>query len=99
MFHEIDPLSIISNDEEGHFDNIKPVLIKKESSPRQGINTCRANDIFFFDDLTEVNEYLVSVSNKSRNKVILPKKFIFPLITSKEFKGEITKPSKWVLLP
>jgi len=99
MFHETDPLSIMSNDEDDNFDNIKPVLIKKESSPRQGINTCGANDVYFFDDLTDVNEDLVSVSNKSRDKVILPKKFIFPLITSKEFKGELSNPSKWVLLP
>ena len=99
MFHETDPLSIMSNDEGGLFDNIKPVLIKKESSPRQGINTCGANDVYFFDDLNAINEDLVSVSNKNRDKVILPKKFIFPLITSKEFKGELSNPSKWVLLP
>lgn len=99
MFHETDPLSIKSDNEDDSFENIKPVLIKKESTPRQGINTCGANDVYFFDDLIEVNEDLVSVSNKSRDKVILPKKFIFPLITSKEFKGELSKPSKWVLLP
>lgn len=99
MFHETDPLSIMSNDEGDNFDSIKPVLIKKESSPRQGINTCGANDIYFFDALTDLSKDLVSVSNKSKNKVILPKKFIFPLITSKEFKGKLSNPSKWVLLP
>lgn len=99
MFHETDPLSIITNSEGDNFDSIQPVIIKKESSPRQGINTCGANDVYFFDELIEVNEDLVSVSNKSRVKMILPKKFIFPLITSKEFKGELSNPSKWVLLP
>ncbi|MCZ2132687.1 MAG: SAM-dependent DNA methyltransferase [Bacteroidetes bacterium] len=99
MFHETDPLSIISNDEGDNFDSIKPVIIKKESSPRQGINTCGANDVYFFDDLIEVNEDMVGVSNKSKNNIILPKKFIFPLITSKEFKEKLPTPSKWVLLP
>ena len=99
MFHATDPLSIITNDKGDSFDNIKHVLIKKESSPRQGINTCGANDVYFFDDLIEMNDDLVRVSNKSKEKVILPKKFIFPLVTSKEFKGELTNPSKWVLLP
>lgn len=99
MFHETDPLSIISNDEGENFESIQPIIIKKESSPRQGINTCGANDIYFFDDLIELNEDLVIVSNKCKDKVILPKKFIFPLITSKEFKGELSNPSKWVLLP
>lgn len=99
MFHETDPLSIISKSEGGDFEDIKPLMIKKESSPRQGINTCGANDVYFFDTLNEVNENLVSVSNKSKSNIILPKKFVFPLITSKEFKSGINSPSKWVLLP
>jgi hypothetical protein len=99
VFHETDPLSILSKEEGGDFDDIKPVLIKKESRPRQGINTCGANDVYFFDTLNEVNEDLVSVSNKNKDNIVLPKKFVFPLITSKEFKSETTSPSKWVLLP
>lgn len=99
IFHETDPLSIISKDGDVDFKNIKPIVIKKESSPRQGINTCGANNIYFFDSLNEVNKDLVSISNKHKNNIILPKKFIFPLITSKEFKTEAKVPSKWVLLP
>ena len=99
IFHETDPLSIISNEEGEDFENIKPVVLKKESSPRQGINTCGANDVYFFDTLEEVNDDLVSVSNKSKSNIILPKKYVLPLITSKEFKAEITSPSKWVFLP
>jgi hypothetical protein len=99
MFHDTDPLSIMSIDEESKFNCIKPVSIKKESSPRQGINTCGANNVYFFDDLTYLTEDLVCVSNKSRDNIVLPKKFIFPLISSKEFKGNSSTPSKWVLLP
>ena len=99
MFHETDPLSIVSCEDGSDLGDIKPVVLKKESSPRQGINTCGANDIYFFDTLSAVNEELVSVSNKSKSNIVLPKKFVFPLITSKEFKSETTSPSKWVLLP
>jgi hypothetical protein len=99
MFHETDPLSIISNKEGESFDDIKPVIIKKESSPRQGINTCGANDVYFFNTLTEVDDQLVSVSNKIKDNVLLPRKFVYPLISTKEFKTEIRSPSKWVLLP
>ncbi|MCS6821647.1 MAG: hypothetical protein NZ551_07245 [Microscillaceae bacterium] len=98
IFHETDPLSIISKEDDG-FGNIKQVLLKKESNPRQGVNTCGANDVFFFNIYIELNEELVSVSNKSKESIILPKKFIFPLITSKEFRTEESHPSKWVLLP
>lgn len=99
MFHETDPLSILSNEEDADFSEIKPVVIKKESSPRQGINTCGANDIYFFDTLTDEDDKLVRVSNKHKNEILLPKEFVFPLITAKEFKSEKTSPSKWVLLP
>lgn len=99
MFHETDPLSIISSDKCNNLDSIKPVIIKKESTPRQGINTCGANDVYFFDTLNEVDENLVSVSNKSKSNIILPKNLVFPLITSSNFKGNLFKPAKWVLLP
>ncbi len=99
LFHETDPLSILSSEDSSDFKDIKPIVIKKESSPRQGINTCGVNDIFFFDSLTPVNEELVLVSNKKKINVVLPKKFIFPLITAKDFKGENTSPAKWALLP
>ena len=98
VFHETDPLSIISK-EDNEFKTIKQIVLKKESSPRQGVNTCGANDVYFFDKYSEINGELVCVSNKSKENIILPKKFVFPLITSKEFKANTITPSKWVLLP
>lgn len=98
MFHKTDPLSIFSKEEINQVI-IKPVIIKKESSPRQGINTCGTNDVYFFDTCNEISEDLVILSNKNKNNIVLPKKFVFPLITSKDFKSETPSPSKWVLLP
>ncbi|WP_448528704.1 Eco57I restriction-modification methylase domain-containing protein [Raineya sp.] len=99
LFHKTDPLSIIPK--ECNSFTIKQVVLKKESSPRQGVNTGGANDVYFFDKYEKVNEELVRVSNKSKVGIILPKKFVFPLITSKEFitDTEEHNPSKWVLLP
>ncbi len=97
VFHETDPLSIIAS--QNDLNEIRPIVIKKESSPRQGVNTCGANDVYFFDRLVPVSDELVSVSNKTQSNIILPKKFIFPLITAKEFKSDKLSPSKWVLLP
>jgi hypothetical protein len=99
MFHHTDPLSIMAEDSVDEFDCITPVVINKESSPRQGINTCGANDVYFFTDLKEIDKELVLVSNKTQEAILLPKKFIFPLLTAKEFKDQVTVPSKWVLLP
>ncbi|MEO0075857.1 MAG: SAM-dependent DNA methyltransferase, partial [candidate division WOR-3 bacterium] len=99
MFHETDPLSIISSIKGENVEISKPIIINKESAPRQGINTCGANDIYFFDTLISYNDDLAYVSNKTKRNIILPKKFLFPLITSNNFKESSPTPSKWVLLP
>ncbi len=86
MFHETDPLSIFTLEEYKNRAEISPIKIKKESSPRQGVNTCGANDVFFFDQLKELDNNLVELGNKQREQVILPKQFLYPLITSNDFK-------------
>lgn len=63
--------------------SIKLVEIEAWQTPRQGINTCGANDIFQF----------------SEQPVYLNKKYIYPLVTTKLLKGEIEKPEKYILLP
>lgn len=78
---------------------MEPIVLKKESMPRQGINTGGANEVFFFDALSSAGKGLIVVSNKSRRDVVLPEIFVYPLITSKQFKSEAPLPGKWVLLP
>lgn len=58
------------------------VSIGPNQQPRQGVNSCGANDIFIFDT----------------NKGLLPKQFLFPLLSKEHWKGDNT-PSRWVLLP
>jgi hypothetical protein len=78
--------------------NDKNIIPKIEvpvgSIPRQGINTCGANDIFIFNEYLSIDDDLCKLDNKH----ILPKKYIYPLITSKNF-SDIPEPNKWVLLP
>ncbi len=99
MFHETDPLSIRTMEDARDAIEITPITIKKESVPRQGINTCGANEIFFFDSLTALDDELVTLSNKQKSNIVLPKQFVFPLINANDFKAEQTTPTKWVLLP
>jgi len=96
IFSINDPLSISRKKTNALFDT-KMIRIERYSQPRQGINTGGANDIFFFDSYLEVDNALCRVKNK-KMEVILPKKYIFPLITSKNFKEENPIPQKWVLL-
>lgn len=99
LFQSNDPLSIFSSNEKNEFSKFQPIVLKKESQPRQGVNTCGANHIYFFDSCVNVNEDFVKVSNKINEDILLPKKFIYPLITSKQFQSEDSVPTKWVLLP
>jgi len=96
LIEKTDFLSIFDKDVDFNIDRLK---INKENKPRQGINTCGANDIFIFDSYDIYDENNVVVSNKKIKKtIILPHKFIFPLLTSQNFNGN-NNAKKWVLLP
>jgi len=99
MFHLTDPLSIVNKTDILSQDSFSPIFIKKESDPRQGVNTCGANEVFFFDNLKERSGDLVELSNKQFSGIILPRQFVYPLICNKDFKMDGLQPSKWVLLP
>ncbi len=88
------PLSILS-DSKGFQNQIRKISAAKESSPRQGINTCGANDVFFFSSYTKVDESTCIVNDEYK----LPEKYVYPLITKENFKDGDFKPVKWVLLP
>lgn len=99
MFQETDPLSINTLADSQNKVAFKPIHLKKESSPRQGINTCGANEVYFFDQCEPIGNSQVRVSNKQQESVILPQQFVYPLISSSDFKLENLQPSRWVLLP
>lgn len=99
LFHDTDPFSVFFPEDVGDPPAMEPIVLKKESMPRQGINTGGANEVFFFDALSSAGKDVVAVSNKSRRDIVLPEVFVYPLITSKQFKSGASLPGKWVLLP
>lgn len=99
LFCETDPLSIFKQGLTDTLSAFKKIIVSKDSSPRQGINTCGANDVFFFDEMNVISNQKVAVSNNTFKDIILPKSFIFPLITATNFKNKNLHPAKWVLLP
>jgi hypothetical protein len=58
------------------------IVIGNNQQPRQGVNSCGANDIFIFDT----------------NENLLPKEFLFPLLSKEIWKGD-KMPCRWILLP
>lgn len=102
LFDRTDPLSIIENERwVQELTTLQNIVLPKHATPRQGINTCGANDMFIFDDLHEISPELVSVSNKKQKNVILPKSLVYPLLVSKNFNSAAhsQEVNKWVLLP
>ncbi|MDR2792830.1 MAG: hypothetical protein LBB61_04080 [Treponema sp.] len=73
------------------------ITVPSESKPRQGINTCGANGVFIFTEYQDIDDTVCKVFS-SGNYYHLPKKFIYPLITTKNFTFT-EKPQKWILLP
>ena len=95
LLNPTDPLSVFKAGTSAPLDNFKPIIAKKESTPRQGINTCGANSVFFFKSYRELDD-ITCVVNED---IQLPRQYVYPLLTSQNFKESYIKPNKWVLLP
>ncbi len=95
LLHPADPLSVLRSAEHDPLAGFRPVVVGKASVPRQGINTCGANDLFFFDRCEQVDEDTCIVNGG----ITLPSRYLYPLLTSGNFKEEQLTPRKWVLLP
>ena len=95
LLHPTNPLSILPSDTSNPLTDFKPIVINKESTPRQGINTCGANFIFFFNKYEQIDRETCLVDDRSE----LPSKYVYPLLTSANFKEKKFTPYKWVLLP
>ena len=59
------------------------IEVRENQKPRQGVNTCGANDVFIFDDVP----------------ADVPRDFLFPLITKECFREDEPSPRKHVALP
>ena len=79
-----DPLrvsSVADGDQHRPFDI--SLVLQENQQPRQGINTCGANEVFLFDDRPE----------------FVPKEYLFPLLSKELFRGRKLEPSRWIFLP
>ena len=59
------------------------ISVRENQKPRQGVNTCGANDVFIFDDIPRD----------------VPTNFLFPLITKECFREDEPSPRRYVVLP
>lgn len=98
-FQPTDPWSISSVNEADSMADFDLISLPKNATPRQGLNTCGANDWFFFDRFEVLDVEFCRVSN-AVHSAVLPREFVRPLIMAKNFReNEPELPRKWVLLP
>jgi hypothetical protein len=79
--------------------SFEPIGVPRESLPRQGVNTCGANDLFFFDEYRGTEDDTCVLANSLRQGVRLPKKYVHPLIVGANFTEDDPVPRKWVFIP
>ncbi|MCF8464850.1 MAG: hypothetical protein K9G41_08415 [Flavobacteriales bacterium] len=100
LFNLTDPLTVFENSEtESRLDNFQKIEFPKYCQPRQGLNTCGANDIFFFTSYEIIDEEKVKLKNKLGDTIFVSKKYVFPLTISSTLKKDNPKPEKLVLVP
>lgn len=78
-----DPWRIVQNLDELNTGKTLDIGLTPEQKPRQGVNTCGANNIFIFD----------------HRPSHLPDKFLYPLATKEIWREHTLTPQKWILLP
>lgn len=78
-----DPWRIVQSSDELDAGTTVEIELSPEQKPRQGVNTCGANSVLIFQD----------------KPTFLPEEFLFPLATKEIWRGDISSPNKWILLP
>lgn len=100
LFNITDPLTVFDNPEvEERLSGFQKISLPKHCQPRQGINTCGANDIFFFDHYEILNDSHIRLKNKLGDTIVVNKKYVFPLTLSSTLSSSNPAPEKVILVP
>lgn len=100
LFNLTDPLTILDSEEkEERLNGFQKIILPKHSQPRQGINTCGANDIFFFSKFKLVAQDKVELKNKLGDTIVINTRYVFPLTVSSTLTTEKPKPEKVIIVP
>jgi hypothetical protein len=75
------------------------ISVAKASFPRQGVNTCGANDVFIFDQFEAFGDGLCKLGNKVRDDIILPTCLVYPLLGKSNFDNPVVTPERYIFIP
>ena len=80
---DADPWRVVQDLTELDIGKTLEINVSPAQTPRQGVNTCGANNVFIFEDKPSH----------------LPEKFLYPLATKEIWRQGTVSPHKWILLP
>ncbi len=100
LFNCTDSLTIFDcKEKEKRLSGFQKIIVPKHSQPRQGINTCGANDVFFFHQFKFITKNTVELKNKYGDTVSVNAKYVFPLTSSSTLIEKNPTPEKVALVP
>jgi hypothetical protein len=75
------------------------IVVPPGARPRQGVNPCGASRVLFVRDVEMLDDDRAEATSAVARRVVLPRRFLFPLLTADQFTDPIAPPRRWVLLP
>jgi hypothetical protein len=75
------------------------IVVPPGSRPRQGVNPCGASKLLFIRDVVPLDDERADATSAAVGRVVLPRRFLYPLLTADQFENPTAPPRRWVLLP
>jgi hypothetical protein len=69
------------------------------AQPRQGVNPCGASRVFFVRDVQLLGDERAEAVSAAGGHVVLPRRYLYPLLGPEQFADPAAPPRRWVLLP
>jgi SAM-dependent methyltransferase len=75
------------------------IAVPPGTRPRQGVNPCGASRVLFVRDVSPLDNERAEATSAAVGRVVLPRRFLYPLLTADQFDDPSAPPRRWVLLP
>jgi hypothetical protein len=94
------PLAIADSPEAlGRLRDRPRIAVNAGTRPRQGVNPCGGSRVFFVRDVEPLDDDRSTAVSAAMGNVVLPRRFLFPLLTNDQFADPAAPPRRWALLP
>jgi hypothetical protein len=75
------------------------IVVPPGVRPRQGVNPCGASRVLFLRNVRPLDADRAEATSAVAGRVVLPRRFVYPLLTADQFADADAPPRRWVLLP